>query len=104
MLRSIANGDIYRTAKQFFRFLEHVQKAGVPIGSVFEGAIRALNSRAFDVDGTRSSLEIERKDVLHAALQVIAESMATDGFARSRLSQRVNVLDRAYRAENISRD
>ena len=96
LLRTLASGDYpYRAIKQFFRFLEHAQERGVPMGPVFEGAIKSLNARALDIEGAGWAPEVETKGILSAALKVIAESMSTDGFARGRLSQRDRALDQA---------
>jgi hypothetical protein len=50
LLRSLASGDdSYRVREQFFRFLKHTQESGVPIGPVFQAALRDLNDRAIPV-------------------------------------------------------
>jgi hypothetical protein len=62
LLRTLASGDYpYRAIKQFFRFLEHAQERGVPMGPVFEGAIKSLNARALDMEGAGWAPEVETK-------------------------------------------
>ena len=54
LLRDLTSGDYpYRTIGQFLRFLKHAQESGVPLGPVFEGAIKGLNTRAFEIEGVR---------------------------------------------------
>jgi hypothetical protein len=94
--RDLASGDYpYRTIKQLLHFLKHAQESGVPVGPVFDGAIKDLNKRAFPIEEPGWEPAIERREIVCAALKVIAESMSTDGFARGRRSQRAQALDQA---------
>jgi len=95
LLRSLAAGDAsYQLTQQFFRFLEHARESEVPIGPVFDEAIRNLHAMAFDIENA-PFYEVERKDITQAALRVIAESMATDNAARARRSKREDSLNQA---------
>lgn len=100
LLRDLANGDAsHQITEQFLRFVEHAHKSKVAIGPVFDSAMKDLYTRAFDTEGEPLAYEIERKDITHAALRVTAESMATDNFARARLSKRNDNLTRAVEAK-----
>jgi hypothetical protein len=95
LLRALARGEgAHQLREQFFRFIEHAQKKEIPIGQVFDAAVKNLHQRAFDAEGV-PSYEAERKDVTQAAIRVIAESMALDSAARARLSSRVQDLTQA---------
>jgi hypothetical protein len=103
LLRDLASGDYpYRTIKQFLQFLKQAQESGVPVGPVFDGAIKDLTKRAFHLEGPSREPEIETKDILCAALRMIAETISTDGFARGRRSQREQALDRAIKEKILA--
>ena len=103
LLRDLTSGDYpYRTVQQFIMFLEHARERGVPMGPVFEGAIKDLNERAFRIEEIGWEPENELKNILCAALRVTAESMSTDGAARGRRSQRGQRLDRAIKEMILS--
>jgi hypothetical protein len=92
LLRSIASGDYpYRVTEQFFRFLKHAEESRVPIGPVFQGAIRALHERAFpDTEAV-----VEKTHITLTALRLIAERTSNDGLARARQSGRDRELSSA---------
>lgn len=101
LLRSLAGGGAsYQLTQQFFRFLEHAQKTGVPIGPVLDGAVKNLHEMAIDAAGVEN-YETERKNIVREAMRVAAESMAKDNAARARLSKREEALIRAVEAKVI---
>jgi hypothetical protein len=88
LLRSVASGDdSYRVREQFFRFLKHAQESGVPIGPVFQAALRDLNDRAIPVPDISLFSDVTTQ-IIQAALRVVAERASTDSLARARLSKR----------------
>lgn len=103
LLRALASAEYpSRTIEQFFRFVEHAQERGVPIGSVFDGAIKNLNARALDIAGAGWAPGAEERGILSAALKVTAESMATDSFASGRRSQRIGTLEQAIKEKILA--
>lgn len=103
LLRSLASGDGgYRLSEAFFRFLEHAQKTGVPVGPVLDGAVKRLCEDAFDAKG--DDYDADKKYVLETALMVIAESMASDNLARARKSKREGDFRQAIEEFVIGRE
>lgn len=101
LLRNLAAGGYsYQLTQEFFRFLEHAQKTGVPIGRVFDEAVKNLHEMAVDNAGVED-YEAERRDIVREAMRVAAESMAKDNAARARLSKREQALTRAIEAKVI---
>jgi hypothetical protein len=104
LLRSLASGEhTYRITEQFFRFLEHAQESSVPIGQVFQVAIRDLNDRAIPFPDGFLRVE-EKTEILLAALRVIAERASTDSLARARLSRRDHELQGAIERYTLDRE
>jgi hypothetical protein len=90
ILRNLARDQLSagRTTRLMIAFSKAAGEFDGPLFEIIAVALGNLNARTFGSEQT--DLDQETQDILRYALRVIAESMATDGAARGRLSQRRN--------------
>lgn len=93
LLRHLATGEeTFRVTASFVRLLETLQEGNLPIGVIFDAAIKDLNKRSFHPNSTASA---EWRLIVHRSLRVLAEQLTSDELTNTRLSVAVNDLEQA---------
>jgi hypothetical protein len=107
ILRSLVRGyDGHGTiAHHLAEFSRHMSDAGLSLGRVIEDAIIELHEK-LQHHGEREIFEREqeREEIVLAALQVAAETLASDDAAKGRLSIRKRKLEQAIESQRTARE
>jgi hypothetical protein len=105
ILRSLVRGyDGHGTiAHHLSEFIEHIKEGVTPLGKVAEDAIIELHHE-LDHGDERDIFEQGSEEIVLAALQVAAESMAIDPAAKGRLTGRRDRLRRAIEQQYRDRE
>lgn len=96
ILRALVRGQDgeRRIASHLAEFTRHMTETDAGLAVVIDDAITELNGE-LDHQGEHNVLEQQRETIVLRALQVAAETMASDPGAKGRLGSRQRVLDAA---------
>lgn len=104
ILRSLVRGyDAgQRVSHHLTEFVRHLPETSTSLEAIIADALDELH-REIDHGVKAGEIEGERESIVLTALQVAAETMATDPAAKGRLSSRQSRLDAAIEHQRISR-